>query len=75
MYKRKLTAMGAYELFVEEYGREPEKEEFIELGYGRSSYYRARKQYEETKEAERYEQLREEMANNEHNQCAGVCAM
>lgn len=45
MTKKKLTAIGAYEQFIEEHGVEPTKEEFMGLGYGRSTYYQVRKEY------------------------------
>lgn len=50
--KKRITAIGAYEQFIEEHGVEPTREEFIELGYGRATYYRVRKEYFEEKAEE-----------------------
>ena len=47
--KKRMTAFGAYSKFIDDYGREPTREEFIELGYSRATYYRVRQEYFEEK--------------------------
>lgn len=46
MIKHK-TAIQVYLEFVESNGRQPTKEEFIEIGYCEMTYYRTRKIYKE----------------------------
>ena len=40
------TALRVFIDFIDKYGREPEKEEFIKLGYGRSTYYQIKNKYQ-----------------------------
>ena len=47
------TALSVYEKFVEEHnGVEPTLEQFLKIGYVRSTFYLARKQYRAIKEKE-----------------------
>lgn len=41
------TALATYIKFIEDYGREPEKEEFIDLGYSKTTYYRIRSEWKD----------------------------
>lgn len=44
---KKTSAVVAWVEFILVYGREPEKEEFMEMGFSRSTYYRIKKQMKE----------------------------
>ena len=41
------TALATYIKFIEDYGREPQKEEFIDLGYSKTTYYRIRNEWKD----------------------------
>lgn len=41
------TALTTYIKFIEDYGREPQKEEFIDLGYSKTTYYRIRNEWQD----------------------------
>lgn len=47
------TALTVFTEFVDKFGREPEKEEFMDLGYCERTFRRARKDFREEKEQER----------------------
>lgn len=40
---KKTSATVAWIEFVQVYGREPEKDEFMEMGFSRATYYRIKK--------------------------------
>lgn len=47
------TALSAYIEFVYKNGREPEKDEFLDLGYkSKSTYYKAKREYKEAESQE-----------------------
>lgn len=47
------TALSVYIEFVEKNGREPEKDEFMDLGYkSKTTFYKAKKDYKEMKDSE-----------------------
>ena len=42
---KKMKAIDVFVQFVKEYGRLPSRQEFIDLGYNQSTYYRVRNEY------------------------------
>ena len=44
---KKTSAVVAWIEFVQVYKREPEKDEFMEMGFSRATYYRIKKQMRE----------------------------
>jgi hypothetical protein len=44
---KKISAVVAWIEFVQVYKREPEKDEFMEMGFSRATYYRIKKQMRE----------------------------
>lgn len=46
------TALSVWYEFLAENRREPEKEEFMELGYSRSTYFKTKRDYKEAESQE-----------------------
>lgn len=44
---KKTSAIVAWVEFVQVYGREPERDEFMDMGFSRATYYRIKKQIKE----------------------------
>ena len=42
---KKMKAIDVFVQFLKEYGRLPSRQEFIDLGYNQSTYYRVRNEY------------------------------
>lgn len=40
-----MTALSVYIKFVQDYGKEPSREEFMSLGYGKTTYYRIKREW------------------------------
>ena len=54
-----IKALDSYVRFIQDYGREPSKEEFIQdCGYSKTTYYRVKGEYSEYMQA-RVEEQRE----------------